>query len=76
MKCFNGFIKKTRVTWACDIQSGIERFLQEDRGDIISSLGWMAIMALALIAIKGIIDGKLVSYVNTVFVHLDRVFNP
>jgi len=58
------------------IRSGFKRFFQEDKGDIVSSLGWMAIMALALVAIKGIIDGKLVSYVNTVFVHLDKVFNP
>ncbi len=54
----------------------IINFFHEERGDLISSLGWMAIMALVLVVVKGIIDGKLVSYVNTVFSHLDKVFNP
>ena len=52
------------------------RFLREERGDLVSSLGWMAVMALALVLIKGIMDGKLAGYVNTIFVHLDRVFSP
>jgi hypothetical protein len=51
-------------------------FLREDRGDLVSSLGWMAIMALLLVLIKGIVDGKLTGYVNAIFSHLDRVFNP
>ena len=57
------------------LQCGISRFCREDKGDLVSSLGWMAIMALALVIIKGLVDGKLVGYVNTVFVHLDRLFN-
>ena len=56
-------------------QEKLQRFLWEEKGDLVSSLGWMAIMALALVIIKGLVDGKLVGYVNTVFVHLDRLFN-
>ncbi len=51
-------------------------FLREEKGDLVSALGWMAIMALLLVLIKGIVDGKLTSYVNNIFSHLDRVFNP
>ncbi|MCL2121073.1 MAG: hypothetical protein FWH28_02350 [Clostridiales bacterium] len=51
-------------------------FCREERGDLVSSLGWMAIMALVLVMIKGLVDGKLVGYVNGIFVHLDKVFNP
>ena len=54
----------------------IAGFLREEKGDLVSSLGWMAIMALLLVVIKGLVDGKLVGYVNTVFVQLDKVFNP
>ena len=50
-------------------------FIKDDKGDLVSSLGWMAIMALALVIIKGLVDGKLVGYVSTVFEHLDRLFN-
>ena len=57
-------------------RSTVNRFAGDERGDLVSSLGWMAIMALVLIAVKGVIDGKLVSYVNNVFIHLDRLFNP
>ncbi|MCL2166326.1 MAG: hypothetical protein FWH49_03450 [Clostridiales bacterium] len=51
-------------------------FCREERGDLVSSLGWMAIMALVLVMVKGLVDGKLVGYVNGIFVHLDKVFNP
>ena len=51
-------------------------FAREEKGDLVSSLGWMAIMALVLVLVKGLIDGKLVGYVNSIFVQLDRVFNP
>jgi hypothetical protein len=53
-----------------------ESFRREQRGDMVSALGWMAIMALLLVTIKGIVDGKLTGYVNSIFSYLDRVFNP
>ena len=49
-------------------------FVRSERGDLISSLGWMAIMALALVLVKGIVDGGLTSYVNNIFTYLNRVF--
>ncbi|MCL1848429.1 MAG: hypothetical protein FWF83_01985 [Clostridiales bacterium] len=67
------------VLWcgfANKMRRGAARFLSEEKGDLVSSLGWMAVMALALVLIKGIMDGKLVGYVNTIFTHLDRVFSP
>ena len=56
-------------------QERVRAFFREDKGDLVSSLGWMAIMALALVIVKGLVDGKLVGYVSNVFVHLDRLFN-
>ena len=50
-------------------------FIREEKGDLVSSLGWMAIMALALILIKSIVDGRLTDYANNIFSHLDRVFS-
>jgi hypothetical protein len=50
-------------------------FLLDERGDLVSSLGWMALMALALVLIKSIVDGGLTSYANSIFSHLDRIFN-
>ena len=58
-----------------NVNEGISRFLREERGDLISSLGWMAIMALLLVVVKGLIDGKLVTYVGAIFTQLDKVFN-
>ncbi|MDR0468443.1 MAG: hypothetical protein LBH09_00535 [Peptococcaceae bacterium] len=49
-------------------------FFREERGDLVSSLGWMAIMALVLVLIKSIVDGRLTAYANNIFSHLDRVF--
>jgi len=49
---------------------------REEQGDLVSSLGWMALMALALVLIKGIVDGGITSYANNIFSHLNRVFTP
>ena len=53
----------------------LRAFAREEKGDLVSSLGWMAIMALLLVMIKGIVDGKLTGYVNNIFSYLDQVFN-
>jgi hypothetical protein len=62
--------------WLLAVQRKAAGFFREEKGDLVSSLGWMAIMALLLVLIKGIVDGKLTGYVNSIFSHLDRVFNP
>ena len=51
-------------------------FLREEKGDLVSSLGWMAVMALVLVLIKTVVDGRLVTYANSIFSHLDRMFGP
>ena len=49
---------------------------REERGDLVSSLGWMAVMALALVLVKSIVDGRLTVYANNIFNQLDRIFGP
>ena len=57
------------------LEEKAKKFFCEERGDLVSSLGWMAIMALVLVLIKSIVDGKLTAYANNIFTHLDRVFS-
>jgi len=52
------------------------RFIREEKGDLVSSLGWMALMALALVLVKSIVDGGITAYANNIFSHLDRIFGP
>ena len=56
------------------LKAKAEALIREERGDLVSSLGWMAIMALVLVVIKSIVDGRLTDYANNIFTHLDRVF--
>ena len=60
---------------AMRLEAGLSRFAKEEKGDLVSSLGWMAIIALMLVVIKGLMDGRMVGYVNNIFSHLDKVFN-
>jgi len=53
-----------------------EVFLQEEKGDLVSSLGWMALMALALVLVKSIVDGGITTYANQIFAQLNKVFTP
>ena len=57
-------------------KAGMPALLREEKGDLVSSLGWMAVMALALVLVKGIVDGGITTYANSVFTHLDRIFGP
>ena len=57
------------------LKEAATRLLREERGDLVSSLGWMAIMALALVVVKNIVDGRLAEYANNIFTHLDRIFS-
>ncbi|MEA4891723.1 MAG: hypothetical protein VB085_04075 [Peptococcaceae bacterium] len=56
-------------------KAGLRRFALSEQGDIVSALGWMAIMALVLVALKKIIDEGLINYAQEVFFQLDRIFS-
>ena len=75
IKMYNAFVTACGLG-ADSARARLGRFVREERGDLISTLGWMAIMALVLVVIKGLVDGKLIAYVNTIFTHLDKVFSP
>ena len=61
------------LVWVRERAAG---FVREEKGDLVSSLGWMALMALALVLIKGIVDGGITTYANTIFAHMNKVFTP
>ena len=70
------YYAKTNINAAAlRLRKGASDLFIEERGDLVSSLGWMAIMALALVLIKSIVDGGLTGYANSIFSHLDRIFN-
>jgi len=48
-----------------------QKWLQEERGDIVGALGWMAITAVMLVAISAVLNGKMTNLVNSVFSKLE-----
>ena len=64
------------TVFMCRLREKAAGLYREENGDLVSSLGWMAIMALALVLIKTIVDGRLTAYATTIFNQLDRVFGP
>ena len=68
-------IESASVLYCRKLQRKVAGFFRDDRGDLVSSLGWMAVMVLVLIMIKVIIDGRLQSFVNSIFEQLDRIFS-
>ena len=67
--------EKNRSAAAGGLWAGFQGFLLSERGDIVSALGWMAIMALVLVAVKGIVDTGVTSYADRIFDQLDLVFS-
>ena len=57
------------------LQKDCRRFWRSEQGDIVSALGWMAIMALVLVALKTIVDTGVTSYADQIFTKLNSVFS-
>ncbi|MFY9174253.1 MAG: hypothetical protein WAO24_02750 [Peptococcia bacterium] len=50
-----------------------QRFIQDERGEIMGSLGWMAIIAVVLVAIHGLLTGWLPTFINDIFAKMETL---
>lgn len=53
------------------VQHQVFRTLQEEKGEMVGTIGWMAIMATVLVLIHGLITGWLPGFVTRVFTRMD-----
>lgn len=44
---------------------------REERGDLVSALGWMAITAVILVAISTVLSGGMTNLVESIFLKLE-----
>lgn len=54
------------------IQRG-QRFVEDERGEIMGSIGWMAIVAVVLVAIHGLLTGWLPTFVQSIFTRMQSL---
>lgn len=50
-----------------------KKLLQNERGEFVGTIGWMAIVATILVLVHGLISGWLPTFVNRIFSRLDTL---
>lgn len=51
----------------------VKRFWQDERGDFMGSIGWMAILATVLVVTHGLLTGWLPGFINRIFSQLNTL---
>ncbi|HCP14694.1 MAG TPA: hypothetical protein DIT32_02775 [Peptococcaceae bacterium] len=51
----------------------IRNFWRDQRGDLVGSLGWMAITALLLVAVSTVLNGKMTGLAESIFAKLESL---
>lgn len=49
------------------IGRAVGRLIKEERGDLVATLGWMAVTVVILVLIHGLLTGWLPGFVNQIF---------
>lgn len=55
------------------IRTMLQRFVWEERGEMLGTMGWMAIMATVLVLLHGLITGWLPGFVDSVFKSMESL---
>lgn len=66
-------IKTTALRLQNQVKQLSWRFIQDERGEIMGSIGWMAIIAVVLVAIHGLLTGWLPTFVNSIFTRMETL---
>lgn len=51
----------------------IKKLLRDERGEMVGSIGWMALIATFLVLIHGLISGWLPGFVDRIFSRMDTL---
>ena len=51
----------------------IRNLWRDQRGDLVGSLGWMAITALLLVAVSTVLNGKMTGLAESIFEKLESL---
>lgn len=55
------------------LENQVKRFLKDEKGEFVSTIGWMAIVATVLVLAHGLITGWLPDFVNRIFDRMDTL---
>lgn len=55
------------------LENQVKRFLEDEKGEFVSTIGWMAIVATVLVLAHGLITGWLPDFVNRIFDRMDTL---
>lgn len=61
------------VRTARRLVDGFKVFWEDQRGDLVGSLGWMAITALLLVAVSTVLNGKMTGLAESIFAKLETL---
>lgn len=56
-----------------ELKNQVNGFLKDEKGEFVSTIGWMAIVATVLVLAHGLITGWLPDFVNRIFDRIDTL---
>ena len=69
------YMKIQRKAW--QVGKGLSHlgkaFMRSQRGDILGTIGWMAVMSVILVLVHGLIKGWLPEFVGNVFARMETL---
>ncbi len=66
-------LKQSGLRAARRMKDGFSVFWGDQRGDLVGSLGWMAITALLLVAVSTVLNGKMTGLAERIFEKLESL---
>lgn len=64
-------VKKQLINTGITVKCQVKKFAQDQKGELIGTIGMMAIMATVLVVIHGLLTGWLPGFVNDIFSNLE-----
>jgi len=55
------------------IKTEIKKFIINERGEMVATLGWMALAATMLVLVHGLITGWLPTFIDRIFSRMDTL---
>ncbi|MDR1205723.1 MAG: hypothetical protein LBL26_09635 [Peptococcaceae bacterium] len=61
-----------KLVWNA-VRGKTRNLIQDERGDLVATLGWMAVTVVILVLVHGLITGWLPGFVNQIFSSMDSL---
>lgn len=56
-----------------ELRHSLKRFIKDERGEFVGTIGWMALIATVLVLAHGLIQGWIPTFINKIFTNMEKL---